>query len=134
MIGIDTNILLRLFGRDEPPAQAAKAEAVVIEGAREGPILVNPIVLSEFSWTLARQYGLPRNEIADRVERLLDAGDLEIAFEDEVRSALHFYRAGRANFPDYLIATLNHRMGCRTTFTFDQQAGDCPAMTLASSA
>ena len=132
MIGIDTNILLRLFGRDEPEAQIAQARAAIVAGYEEGPVLVNVIVLSEFSWTLAGQYRLPRGEIADRIEQLLDAEELEIAFEDQVREALESYRGGRADFADCLIATINRRMGCRTTFTFDRKAGDCPEMSVIS--
>jgi predicted nucleic-acid-binding protein len=130
LIGIDTNVLLRLFGRDEPERQIARAKAVIIAGREEGRVLVNVIVLSEFSWTLSKRYRLPRAEVADRIERLLEAEELEIAAEDQVRDAVEHYRRGRADFPDYLIAALNRRMGCRTTMTFDQDAGDSPDMTV----
>ena len=61
MIGIDTNVLLRIFGSDEDdPDQVAAARGLLRTAA---PLFVNPIVLAEFVWTLRRTYKLDRRAI-----------------------------------------------------------------------
>ena len=52
MIGLDTNVLLRLFASDDPPHSS---ERVRIERrAADEPCFVNPVVLAEFAWTHTR--------------------------------------------------------------------------------
>ncbi len=55
MIGLDTNVLLRLFLEDNP-AQCERARSFVDAATADEPCLVNPVVLAEFAWTLARSY------------------------------------------------------------------------------
>ena len=38
-----------------------------------------------------------------------------------VRAALEAYRAGRADFADYLIGAMHHEGGCGKTVTFDRR-------------
>ena len=52
MIGLDTNVLLRLFVEDDP-AQSDRARRFVDAAAADEPCLVNSVVLAEFAWTLA---------------------------------------------------------------------------------
>ena len=54
MIGLDTNVLLRLV-EDSDPQQRARADALVRAQSVQG-CYVNPIVLAELAWTLARTY------------------------------------------------------------------------------
>ena len=52
MIGLDTNVLLRLCDEDDL-AQRNRARASSTPQADE-PCFVNAVVLAEFAWTLAR--------------------------------------------------------------------------------
>ena len=54
MIGLDTNVLLRLFVEDDPAQTRPRAPPVDAATADE-PCLVNSVVLAEFAWTLARK-------------------------------------------------------------------------------
>jgi predicted nucleic acid-binding protein len=63
MIGVDTNVLLRLFLRDDEE-QRALAERCIERATREAAIMINPIVLAEFAWTLARVRRLQRDDVA----------------------------------------------------------------------
>jgi predicted nucleic-acid-binding protein len=128
MIAIDTNVLLRLYLRDDP-AQTRKAEACLIAAAKDSPVMVNLIVLSEFAWTLARNKGLDRDAVADYIEQLIEADDIEIQNAGAARRALAAYRDGAADYPDYLLAAVNVELGCRTTMTFDRDALDYDAFS-----
>jgi predicted nucleic-acid-binding protein len=128
MIGVDTIVLLRLFLRDDE-SQRGRAERCIEHATRESAIMINPIVLAEFAWTLSRVRRLKRDDVADYIERLLSADDLSVLFPAAARRALLAYRSGKADFADYLLASINSEVGCRTTVTFDENALDFGAFS-----
>jgi predicted nucleic-acid-binding protein len=128
MIGLDTNVLLRLFIEDDP-AQSDRARRFVDEAAADEPCLINSIVLSEFAWTLTRRFKKKRSEVARLVEGVLAMDDLEIPYRGAALNALGAYRAGKADFPDYLLAAINAELGCASTATFDRTALDSPSFS-----
>ncbi len=128
MIGLDTNVLLRLF-IDDDPAQCERARRFVDQVAAEEPCLVNPVVLAEFAWTLARRYKRERPDVAHLVEGVLSMDDLEIPYRRAARSALAAYRSGKADFPDYFLAEINTELGCASTVTFDGEALKFPSFS-----
>jgi len=120
MIGLDTNILLRL-GDDEDQAQRDRARALV-RAQGEGGSYVNEIVLVEFAWTLTRYYKLSRDEVAERLALILESPEFVIAGFAEAQRAVERFRTGPADFADYFLAELNATAGCSTTATFDRDA------------
>ena len=123
MIGLDTNVLLRLFIVDDEP-QVRRARRFVGEATRENSALVNSVVLSEFAWVLAKQLKKPRKEVVHLVGEVLSADDLEIVHRSAAERALVTYSRGRADFADYFLAEINAELGCATTVTFDRKALD----------
>jgi predicted nucleic-acid-binding protein len=120
MIGLDTNVLIRL-GDDSDPSQRDRAQALVrTQGA--GGCFITEIVLSEFAWTLTRSFKLSRADVAARIAVVLEAPDLIVASEREAARALQRFRAGPADFADYFLAEINRSAGCATTATFDIDA------------
>jgi predicted nucleic-acid-binding protein len=128
VIGIDTNILLRLFDRSDP-SQTRSAEKLIAKEAQEG-CLLNPIVLSEFAWTLDRTYKVAPGIIADHIDRILEAPEFIVPFADEAAAAAERLRAGPADFADYFFAEINRTLGCTTTMTFDRDAAKGEQFTL----
>ena len=116
MIGLDTNVLLRLFIEDDP-AQSDRARRFVNAAAADEPCIVNPVVLAEFAWTLARNFKIRRQEVARLIEGVLSMDDLEVPFRHAAEGALDAYRGGKADFPDYLLAAINAELGCASTAT-----------------
>jgi len=123
VIGLDTNIILRLFDFTDAK-QAAAVEQLFETAESEGAFLINPVVLSEFAWTLHRTYKKPRGVIADHIERLLQSQECVVPFLDEALDALRCYRQGPAGFADYFFAAINRSLGCSTTLTFDEDAAE----------
>jgi predicted nucleic-acid-binding protein len=124
MIGIDTNILLRLFETDEHPRQTAAARRVIEEQA---PVFISSIVLVEFAWTLRRIFKLDRSGIYERLAGILAAPEFLVAFPMQTRRAAELFEAGPADFPDYLVGELNLSQDCEATLTFDRDAARNPA-------
>ncbi|MCW5696296.1 MAG: type II toxin-antitoxin system VapC family toxin [Bauldia sp.] len=125
MIGIDTNVLLRLFS-DDNPAQAASA-ANLIDAQGPESIRVSNIVLAEMVWALARIYRQDKARIIEILVLLLGREELVFEFRSAVKTALDWYEHGRADFADYLIAASNAAAGAEPTYTFDQMAESHPA-------
>ena len=119
MTGLDTNILVRYLTQDEP-AQAKKASAIIEEAATKGEkLLIHPVVLCELVWVLETAYDYGRREVATTLDRILRTAQFEVSDKETVWSAWADYRAGKADFADYLIGRANGRLGATHTVTFD---------------
>lgn len=120
MIGVDTNILLRL-GDATDPTQRERARAFV-DSQGAGGCLIGAIALTEFAWTLTRAYKRPRGEVAERIGMLLRSLEFQVADAGEASRALSRFRQGPADFADYFLAEINRSAGCSRTATFDHDA------------
>jgi predicted nucleic-acid-binding protein len=128
MIGLDTNVLLRLFVEDDPQQNERARGFFEAVSARE-TCVVNPVVLAEFAWTLVRGFRKKRREVAHLIAEVLSADDVEISNRSAAERALTAYRSGNADFPDYFLAEINLELGCASTATFDKAALDSSAFS-----
>ncbi len=121
MIGIDTNVLLRLFTTENPEQTAAAIK--LMDGCGPSSIRVANIVMAELVWTLlGRKYRLEKNRVVEIVEELLRREELVFENRSAVMMALRWFDGGKADFGDYLIAALNEEASASPTFTFDRMA------------
>jgi predicted nucleic-acid-binding protein len=130
MKGVDTNVLVRYLVQDEP-RQGRKA-AVFIEAADPDAeqILIGNIVLCELVWVLESAYGYKKAEIADTLEKLLQAAVFRFENKDIVRAALAEYRLAVPDFADCLLGRIHRSLGCETTVTFDTALRKLPTFRL----
>ena len=126
MIGVDTNILVRLAVGDGD-AQAADASNLLERALQDGEsIYINPVVLAEYIWTLKRSYRSDRLTQAEAVRALFDRPPIRL-FDDKVASrALEFFENSTADFGDCLIGALNELARVSVTYTFDNDASKLP--------
>src|SRR5712691_935987 len=103
MIGLDTNVLVRLVVGDDPQQTNQAKRFVDRHCTPESPGFINCVVLAEFVWLLAGTYGYGRSEIAAAVEGLLVGDDRVVEHHDVVRASLEDFKRGRADFADALI-------------------------------
>jgi predicted nucleic-acid-binding protein len=122
MIGLDTNLLVRLVVGDDPQ-QTRRAKAFVDRHCTpETPGYINCIVLAELVWVLRASYDYTRSQIAAVVESLLVGADRMVEHPGAVQASLDDYKAGRLDFADALIGRVNKIDGCEATATFDRKA------------
>ncbi len=122
MRGLDTNILVRFLTADEPTQSETTRWLIEATEAEGENLHISLLVLAELVWVLrGGRYGFSRSEVADALEALLDATVFEIQDRDLVRRANTAFRAGPADFSDYLIGEIDRRAGCTTTLTFDRR-------------
>ncbi len=122
MIGIDTNLLLRLIVGDEPKQAVAAREYLRDRCSADEPGYVCHIVLVELVWALAKAYGYPRDRIAAAIEQILETAQLDVESSNDVAAAVKEYRNGTADFADCLLVRVNAASGCPHTVTFDRKA------------
>jgi predicted nucleic-acid-binding protein len=121
VIGLDTNILLRLWLADDP-AQNDRLDALLAEhGGVPGSLLVNDVVLAEALWTLRSAYNQDKAAQTLAVRSLLD--EPAFAFQDRavVEAALALFDASNCSFAECLIAVRNACLGCTFTTTLDRR-------------
>lgn len=126
MIGIDTNVLLRLL-LDDDAAQGAKITHLFESYAQApGSARIADVVLAEAMWTLGSVYRQPKAALVRALRALLEQP--AYAFEDRaaVEQALDAFAAGRAGFSDCLIIAKNAAAGCTFTATFDRAMRGVP--------
>jgi len=121
MIGVDTNVLLRLLMVDDP-LQNRMAVSFFAKRSPEDPAHVSLVVLAEFAWVLVKKYKLAYPKVATAIRAMLDSSDFVIDRRDVVEWALDRYTRSKVDFSDLLIVEANRSAGCSSTVTFDRDA------------
>lgn len=122
MIGIDTNVIVRLIVADDPRQADAAERFIRNHCSAEAPGRISHTCLVELVWVLEDAYGYDRRAIASAIEGLLSTAQLGVPDAPLVNRALAHYRAGRADFADCMIGLENAASGCEYTATFDRRA------------
>lgn len=122
MIGLDTNVLVRLLTADDA-AQADKALQFLAKNcSASDPAFVSNIVLAETFWVLQSVYAFKRDQIATAYEALFSTSEIRLEDEASARKALRCVVQDNADFADALIGAVHVSRGCSTTVTFDRKA------------
>jgi predicted nucleic-acid-binding protein len=114
--GLDTNMLVRFFAKDDP-LQTPKARAVLSSLTTAEPGWVGVATILELVWVMTSTLGVGRDAVAQ-------------ILAETIEKALQRYRRGRADFADCLIAASARAAGCSRTVTFDRIAARDAGMEL----
>lgn len=132
MLGIDTNIIVRLLTRDDQKQFDAAVELVKASSA-DRPLFVNPMVIAETIWVLERVYKTDRDTARKQVTGLLDTVEIKVPEMLHMENLAEWLQSPHPNFSDVVIAGLNRANGCEKTMTFDRKAAaSVPGMELLS--
>ncbi len=129
MLGIDTNILLRILLADAPGERDAPQQLSLVLQTIENRseiFFINHIVLAETIWVLRQKMKYGKEIIADTIHRLLRMSNVAVQDEAIVSAALSTFVRYPGDFFDHLIGHINKQNGCRTTLTFDKAALKSP--------
>ena len=129
MTGIDTNVLVRFFAKDDP-AQSPKAKTFLGSLTEDNPGWVGMASLLELVWVMGKPMHTGRDGIVHILEILLHSATIEVEQASTVADAVKEYRKGRADFADCLIAASARAAGCGRTVTFDHVAARDAGMEL----
>jgi len=121
LIGVDTNVLLRLFIVDDP-RQNALAARFFGERSEDDPAYISVVVLAELMWVLEKKFKFARTDSLRVVGGLLDALDVMVEQRELVEWAFAHATHSKIDFSDVLIAEANRQAGAAHTATFDREA------------
>lgn len=121
MIGLDTNILVRYFTQDEM-AQSRRATRIIERLTEQEPGFISLVAMVETVWVLRRVYRLSSQQIAESIERILQADTFAVQNEQQVFTAMTALKTGAGSLSDALIGALGAWAGCAATVTFDREA------------
>jgi predicted nucleic-acid-binding protein len=119
VIGIDTNILLRIFETEDDPAQSLLARKAIEDN---GPVYLHDVVLAEFVWTCRRIFKLPRQAICQRLQAIAESTEFVVARPEVFERADQAYGSQKSDFADWLVGLSNLDRGLEYTLTFDEGA------------
>lgn len=122
MIGLDTNVLARLFVDDDMDQARAARQFVAERCTANDPAFVDRVALCEMIWVLTSVHGYARRAVAGVIERLLASKEILVEDEGPVRAALQIFERRGVDFADALIGEVNRARGCEVTVTFDRKA------------
>jgi predicted nucleic-acid-binding protein len=132
MIGLDTNILVRVYA-DDPGNEAQVAAARAFLARSSEPVWLSLVVIMEAIWLLRRRFGADRAAITAFIRDLLDRDLFVIQERGSLEAALDSHVQRNLRFQDCLIEMLARRAGVTTTYTFDTDAARWAHFTLLDS-
>jgi predicted nucleic-acid-binding protein len=129
LIGLDTNVLVRYFVKDDPE-QTRLAVKLIHELSADEPGWVGLVTLLELVWALTRIYRVQRAQVVQIIDTLLASQDIVVEQRETVREVLIVFRTRNTDFADCLIASSAKAAGCSRTMTFDRRAARDAGMQL----
>lgn len=115
MIGLDTNILIRFFTRDDE----AQYQKVMLLLSQVGSFFVPDVVSVETGWVLKRVHKWSPLAILEGLNDLTKIKNLFFEDEKRVFAALNAMATG-ADLADELIVRFCQTKGCDSLATFDR--------------
>jgi predicted nucleic-acid-binding protein len=126
VLGIDTNVVVRLIVSDDAKQTRRARKLVERALSRDEPVRVSLLVLLKSEWVLRSRYGFNRETLLSIFRSLLEARELSFEDEPALEEALFRWKDCPCQFSDCLITAHNRQMGCRATATFDEKATRLP--------
>ena len=100
---VDANVVLRYMLHDDEN-QVPTAERTIREGA-----YLLPEVLAEIVYVLRDVYSIPKEDIASRLQLLVD--EVQSEHPDVLKSALERFCTTKLDFVDCLLVSYNNHLG-----------------------
>ena len=130
MIGLDTNVVLRLLLNDDPEQRLHVVRAIQQTRRLAITVTITLAVVLEMEWVLRSIAKMTKPQVLSFFDLLLEAHDIEIDNEKVLEQALHLYANAACDFAECLFLAQYQRMGCQTMVTFDAKAARMAGVAL----
>ena len=129
MIGLDSNILVRYFIKDDPQ-QTRLAVNLIFSLSPSEPGWIGVAIFMELDWVMNNVLKVKKDRVVEIFDTLLASRELVVENMETVREALQLYRFRNTDFSDCLLAASAKAAGCSRTVTFDHRAARDAGMDL----
>jgi len=116
VVGIDTNVFLRVFIDDEGSQHRAAVDLV----QKHGQVFIGTVVMVETVWALRSLFKFPKERLVQFVNAVLAADSFILENRQVVEKALFSFASGKAGFADYVILEAANSKGIGLVYTFDR--------------
>ena len=118
---VDTNVFLRFLTNDDPQ-KAKRAESLFRKAIRGDIVLATSLlVIAEIIWTLESFYKLEKEEIAPKIEKILNTPNLECPEAPRIFMALDLYVHKNIDFIDAYHACFLKEVDLTQIYTYDRR-------------
>lgn len=118
MIGVDTNILVRVALEDDA-SQSKIAERFIDEHQKKSDLFISSYAILEMVWVL-KSHHFDRADIHEVLLDLIDSPGITIGQKEVVIRAAELYALGKADFGDYMILAEGQLLGAKMLISFDK--------------
>ena len=117
---LDTNIFIR-FLTDDVPEKADACEKIFKKAVeKEEALFTTDLVIAEIVWVLESFYELPKKEVQDKVEKILNTPNLICPHKDLILSALVLYSEKNIDYIDACNALILKEKGIEELYSYDK--------------
>ena len=117
---LDTNIFIRFLTDDVPEKVDACEEIFKKAVEKQETLFTTELVIAEIVWVLESFYELPKNEIQDKVEKILNTPNLICPHKDLILSALILYSEKNIDYIDACNALILKENGIEELYSYDK--------------
>ncbi|MGA1839398.1 MAG: PIN domain-containing protein [bacterium] len=104
---VDTNIFIRLLTNDDPEKAKRCEELFKAAKKNEEELYTSELVIAEIVWVLESYYDLPKGEVKEKVEKILNTHNLFCPNKDILYESLMNYFLKNIDFIDALMKRKN---------------------------
>ena len=130
MIGIDTNILVRLITKDDEKQLDLVVRFLKETQRKKEKLFVSTGCVLEIIWVLESHYKYDRSNILYGLTALLSLKILEWEDRELIYSLLHKANKEQIDLGDLLLGLIARKHGCSHVATFDKKAARSPLFAL----
>ena len=117
---VDTNIFIRFLTDDVPEKVDACEEIFKKAVENQETLFTTDLVIAEIVWALESFYELSKNEIQDKVEKILNTPNLICPHKDLILSALILYSEKNIDYIDAYNALILKEHGIEEIYSYDK--------------
>ncbi len=117
---IDTNIFIR-FLTDDVPEKADACEEIFKEAVeKKETLFTTDLVIAEIVWALESFYDLSKEDVQDKVEKILNTPNLICPNKDLILSALNLYSEKNIDYANAYNALILKEKGIKELYSYDK--------------
>lgn len=118
---VDTNIIIRLAVNDDIKQRDACLRLLEKAKRKEVVLYLLPVAVIETVWILEKYYKLPKKNVRDFVEALLNTPELTCEMANVFKHAIVAYEEKNIKFADAVMGFWGLEKGITDVFTYDEK-------------
>ena len=118
---IDTNIIIRLAVKDDDKQRESCMRLLEKAKDKKLTLYILPVAVLETVWILEKYYKLPKKEVRDFVEALLNTPEIICDMENVFKRAIAVYEEKNIKFTDAVMGYWGLEKGINEVFTYDEK-------------